>query len=115
MDSPDVRKIDLTSVYDCTYTTGRGKVSYEWNTRKAKDNVRKHGVEFADAAVALEDEWAITITDPDSNGEQRFISLGTDPVGRLLVTVFTLRNNNVRLISSRKVTKAERKRYEAMK
>ena len=105
----------MTTVHKCTYTAGLGKVSYEWNTRKAKDNVRKHGVEFADAAVALEDEWAITITDPDSNGEQRFISLGTDPVGRLLVTVFTLRNNNVRLISSRQATKVERKRYQAMK
>ena len=104
----------MISVYKCTYTTGLGKVSYEWNTRKAKDNVRKHGVEFADAAIALEDEWAITITDPDSNGEQRFISLGTDPVGRLLVTVFTSRDNNVRPISSRKATKAERKRYKAM-
>lgn len=102
-------------MYKCTYTASLGKVSYEWNTRKAKDNVRKHGVEFADAAIALEDEWATTITDPDSNGGQRFISLGMDPVGRLLVTVFTLCNNNVRLISSRKATKAERKRYKAMK
>ncbi len=85
----------------------------EWDPAKARANLRKHGVEFADAVIALEDELALTIADPDAEGEQRFVSLGMDAGGRLLVTVFTLRGNRVRLISSRRATRAERRTYES--
>ena len=46
---------------------------YEWDARKAAENLRKHGVDFADAVVALEDPLALTMLDPDSNGEVRFV------------------------------------------
>jgi len=46
---------------------------YEWDAPKAAANLRKHGVDFADAVSALEDPFCLTMTDPDSNGEQRLI------------------------------------------
>jgi uncharacterized DUF497 family protein len=79
---------------------------------KARSNRRKHGVDFADAAVALEDELAFTIEDTLSRGEQRFVTLCCDPHGRVIVVVFTLRGDTVRIISARKATGHERKVYE---
>ena len=87
-------------------------MDYEWDPAKAAANVEKHGVSFADAATALEDELALTISDPDSVGENRFVSMGMDARGQILVTVFTLREDVVRIISSRRASKGERKRYE---
>ncbi|MEX2524870.1 MAG: BrnT family toxin [Gammaproteobacteria bacterium] len=87
-------------------------MDYEWNPAKAAANARKHGVEFADAVFALEDEMAVTIIDPDSEKEERCISLGMDAMGRILVTVFTICDNAIRIISSRKASKTERKLYE---
>ena len=85
----------------------------EWDPAKARANLRKHGVDSADAVIALEDDLALTIADPDAEGEERFVSLGMDAGGRLLVTVFTLRGKRVRLISSRPATRAERRAYES--
>jgi len=87
-------------------------MDYEWDPAKAANNANKHGVAFADAVTALEDELALTIPDPDSVGEDRFVSIGMDATGQILVTVFTLRENVVRIISSRRASKGERKRYE---
>ncbi len=85
---------------------------FEWDPAKARTNLTRHGVDFADAAVALTDDSAITITDPHAEGEERFISLGMDPNSRVLVTVFTLRGKRIRIISSRKASKGERLQYE---
>ena len=89
-------------------------MEFEWDSVKAASNRLKHGVDFADAALALEDEFALTQPDPDTEGEDRFVSLGLDPLGRLLVTVFTHRNDNIRIISSRLASRGERRRYEDM-
>ena len=87
-------------------------MDYEWDPAKASVNVKKHGVAFADAVTALEDDFALTIPDPDSEREDRFVSIGMEATGQILVTVFTLRANVVRIISSRRASKGERKRYE---
>lgn len=87
-------------------------VSFEWDESKRRANVRKHGVEFADAATAFEDEQAVTMRDEDGEGEQRFVTLATDALGRLLVIVYTWRGETIRLISARKATRHERKQYE---
>ena len=89
-----------------------GADGYEWDAAKATANLRKHGVDFADAATALEDPLCLTMTDPDSNGEERSISVGMDGSGRILVTVFTDRGTGIRLISSRPATPRERRRYQ---
>jgi uncharacterized protein len=87
-------------------------VDYEWDQTKAAAHLRKHGVSFADAAVALEDPLGRTMPDPEASGERRFICLGADPTGRLLVTVFSPRGKTTRTISSRKASRAERRNYE---
>ena len=74
----------------------------------------QHGVGFANAVIALEDELALTIADLDSEDETRFVSLGMDAMGRVLVTVFTHRDDVVRIISSRKASKGEGKCYGAI-
>jgi uncharacterized DUF497 family protein len=85
---------------------------YEWDPAKAAENLKKHEVDFADAAISLEDPNALTDTDPDASDEERYVCLGLDPEGRLLVTVYTYRGENVRVISSRPASSGERRRYE---
>ena len=87
-------------------------MAYEWDAAKARQNLRKHGVDFADAVTVLEDEAALTIRDPFSEQEQRWITLGMDALGRLLVVVYTWRGDRIRLISARLATPRERRQYE---
>jgi uncharacterized DUF497 family protein len=68
-------------------------------------------VDFADAETALHDEMAMTMPDDDPEGE-RFVTLATDALGRLLVVVYEWRDDDVRLISARKTTRSERRQYE---
>jgi uncharacterized protein len=85
-------------------------MNLEWDPRKAAANRRKHGIDFADAATVLHDEFAVTVLDDDP-GEERFVTIGTDAVGRVLVVVFTWRGHRIRLISARPATVGERRRY----
>jgi len=87
-------------------------VEFEWDERKAAASLSKHGVDFADAALALEDDLALTIRDLVGRGEERWITMGEDPYQRLLVVVYTWRGEHIRLISARKATGAEQRRYE---
>jgi uncharacterized protein len=86
---------------------------FEWNPVKAAANLAKHKVDFADAALSLEDPRALTIADPDAIGEERFVTLAADPTGRILITVYSHSGTNRRIISARKASPGERKRYEA--
>jgi uncharacterized DUF497 family protein len=88
----------------------QSSVSPEWDPRKAASNLRKHGVDFADAVMVLEDDLALTILD-DESGEERYVTLGSDALGRVLVVVYTWRTDRVRLISARRATRRERWRY----
>jgi uncharacterized DUF497 family protein len=74
-------------------------VEVEWDPVKAKANLRKHRVRFADAVTALEDTNAITIRD-DRGAEERWITVGMDSLARLLVVVYTWRDARIRLISA---------------
>jgi len=62
----------------------------EWDPRKATANLKKHGVDFADAATVLHDEQAITVRD-DEEDEERYVTIGTDALGNVLVVVYTWR------------------------
>lgn len=84
---------------------------YEWDSAKARSNYAKHAVHFADAVAVFTDDMAITIEDDDP-GEERFVTIGMDVLGRLLVVVYTWRGGLIRIISARKATKQERKQYE---
>jgi uncharacterized DUF497 family protein len=84
---------------------------WEWDIAKAAANERIHGVAFAEAATVLDDERAITREDPDSVGEQRFVSLGMSAAGNLLVIVYTWRPATIRLISAWRANSRQRKAY----
>jgi uncharacterized protein len=83
----------------------------QWDPAKARTNLRKHGVRFADAVTALEDEKAISIRDEDED-EDRWVTIGMDSLARILVVVFTWRDEEVRMISARPATRRESRQYQ---
>ncbi|NKQ37090.1 MAG: BrnT family toxin [Chloroflexi bacterium] len=86
---------------------------FEWDEEKAITNKRKHGVTFEEAITVFQDPHSITIFDPDhSTDEDRFIDLGYSNKERLLVVIYTERNNKIRIISCRPATRSERRSYE---
>ena len=85
----------------------------EWDPKKAKLNLRKHGVSFEEAATTLSDPMAATGADPDhSSSEDRYITFGVSEKGRLVVVSHTEKDQTIRIISARKASKGERKLYE---
>lgn len=88
---------------------GRG---FEWDAAKANANVRKHGIDFADVTSVFQDDRAITIQDVITLvDEQRYITVGRDDRGRVVVVAWTWRGSNVRIFSARKGTPRERREY----
>ncbi len=65
---------------------------YQWNRDKAAANLRKHGIDFADAVSVFSDDLAITIPD-ERFDEERFITIGVDALARILVVVYTMRDD----------------------
>jgi uncharacterized DUF497 family protein len=88
-------------------------VRVEFDPAKARANLAKRKVSFAHAEQALRDPRAVTIEDPDVEGERRFVTLGMDALGRILVVVHTSRGDLVRLISARKASRGEAAHYHA--
>ena len=86
-------------------------MDYQWDSEKADLNNKKHGIDFADAVGVFEDEWALTIKQEIVKNEQRFASIGTDFLGRIIIVVYTYRGDDIRLISARPATKSERNVY----
>jgi uncharacterized protein len=84
-----------------------------YDPKKNATNIKKHGVDFADAQVVLLDPFALTWEDEDAEDEQRFLQLGLDAIGRILVVVFSYRDEEIRLIAAWKANDKQRKRYEA--
>jgi len=88
-------------------------MDYQWDPKKAQSNLRKHGIRFADAVSIFQDDSAITIEDIEhSEDEDRYVTIGMDAFGQILVVVYAWRGNSIRLISARKATPYERKAYE---
>ncbi len=87
-------------------------MEYLWDPAKGKANYLKHGVEFSEAVISLEDPYSLHIVDPECFDEERFIALGIDSLGRILVTVYSYHEDTVRIISSRKASPRERKHYQ---
>ena len=83
-----------------------------WDPKKAEANFRKHRIRFSDAETVLFDPMTLTIEDQIINQEQRFLSVGSDALGRILVIVYTYHGDTIRLISARKATSKERKYYD---
>lgn len=91
--------------------------NFEWDPLKARENRKKHGVEFEEAATIFTDSKALSMFDPDhTETEDRWITMGISEKGRLLIVNHTFREESreevtIRIISSRKATKKETKKY----
>ena len=88
------------------------KTEITWDSVKAKSNRLKHGVFFSDVEPVFYDLNAISIEDKESSGEARYIVIGLDMLSRLIVVVYTYRDNIIRVISAREASKSEQKVYE---
>lgn len=88
-------------------------MEFEWDADKAARNLALHGVDFAEAATVFGDPFALTFFDPDHSADEvRFLTFGYSLDGRLLVVSHTDREDRIRIISSRVVTRNERTIYE---
>jgi len=88
------------------------ELTFGWDEIKAEDNRKKHKVSFDEAAAIFHDPFSITMPDPDhSVEEERYIDIGCSSDGRLLMVVYTERGNDIRIISCRRATTAEKKVY----
>jgi len=88
-------------------------MEFEWDPKKAETNKRKHRVSFQEGATVFGDPLAITYTDPDhSEDEGRYITFGLSAQKRLLVVSHAHRGGRTRIISTRPMTRMERKIYE---
>ena len=85
---------------------------FEWDQNKDRLNRRKHGIAFADTFAVFEDPNALTRED-DEHEEERFVTIGMDCFGRILVVVYTWREEDIRIISARKATRSEARQYES--
>jgi uncharacterized DUF497 family protein len=88
-------------------------VTFEWDSAKADENLRKHGVSFEDAATAFADPLSVTVRDPDhSETEHRFALVGRTTLGALVVVIHAERGENIRIISARRATPSEVRSHE---
>lgn len=105
----------LAQTPSCTYNVHMNQLRFEWDTRKASTNLKKHGISFEEAKSAFYDEHAKLIDDPDhSVDEERFILLGLSFSLRLVVVCHCYRFDGgvIRIISARKATAHETKHYK---
>ncbi len=90
------------------------ELRFEWDKRKEKANIKKHGVSFNEARAVFYDENAMQFFDPDnSENEDRFILLGISFKLRILIVCHCFRESEtiVRIISARKADSDEEKEY----
>jgi uncharacterized DUF497 family protein len=88
-------------------------VIFTWDPGKAAANLKRHGVDFREAATVFDDPLSTTFPDGDhSTSEQRFVTIGMSAPGRRLVVAHTEQGQTIHIISARPVTRRERKFYE---
>jgi uncharacterized DUF497 family protein len=87
-------------------------MSPEFDPKKNEANIAKHGVSLSEADGVLFDPLAITVEDGSAEGEVRYVTIGMNSFGSLMVVVWTERETDVRLISARKAEPKERRSYE---
>ncbi len=88
-------------------------MKFQFDLAKAKSNIKKHKVSFADAEGVFYDPLAIHSEDPYSENEERFIAVGLGSTSQILVVIYTYRGQEIRLISVRRATDREVKEYES--
>jgi len=86
---------------------------FEWDEKKARRNLGKHGVSFAEATTVFGDTLSLTVYDPlHSTEEERFVTVGRSFRHRTLVVAHTERDDSIRISSARVATQRERRTYE---
>ncbi|HXN85527.1 MAG TPA: BrnT family toxin [Candidatus Binataceae bacterium] len=86
-------------------------LEFEWDPEKAAENLRRHHIDFDQAALVFDDPHALeTFDDTQDYGEDRFARVGLSE-GTILMVVYTEREGRVRIISARKATKNEQENY----
>lgn len=96
------------------YTVRMGDIRFEWDEKKNRQNIRKHGLSFEEAQSVFLDDHAMRFYDPDhSEDEDRFLMLGISFTLRILVVCHCYRERDdvIRIISARKATRQERVHY----
>ena len=87
---------------------------FEWNDNKAESNALKHGITFEEAVSVFADPYLLFTEDSrHSQGEVREWAIGEAENGSIVVVVFMMRGEEIRITSARKATKRERQRYES--
>ncbi len=86
--------------------------TFEWDKYEARQNKAKHGISFADTFGVFEDPNALTI-ERHMGGEERYVTIGLDAFGRVLVIIHTWRGDNIRIISARNAVRSEVNQYES--
>lgn len=87
-------------------------MSAEFDPKKDAANVKKHGVSLSEGDGVLNDPLALTVEDELAEGEQRFVTIGMNAFGSLMVVVYSYRGSGSRIISVRKADPKERRNYE---
>jgi uncharacterized DUF497 family protein len=87
-------------------------VAIEFDPKKNALNLRKHGIPLSEGDGVLNDPLALPIEDPTASDERRFVTVGTNIFGSVMVVVWTGRGEEIRLISVRKAEPKERRKYE---
>ena len=88
-------------------------MAFQYDPTKAETNLKDHGISFSDAEGVFFDPLALHRPDPDAEGEERFVAMGLGSAGQILVVVYTIRGEDIRLISARRATRREIRDYES--
>jgi len=88
-------------------------LAFQYDPTKAETNLKDHGVSFSDAEGVFFDPLALHRPDPDAEGEERFVAMGLGSAGQILVVVYTIRGEDIRLMSARRATRREIRDYES--
>ena len=86
-------------------------MDFEWHAGKARANLFRHGVDFADATAVFFDPGALTTADEHPD-EERYATIGSDMLNRVLIVIYCWRGDRIRIISARRATRSERAAYE---
>jgi len=88
-------------------------MQFEWDETKADLNIEKHNVSFQEAATVFGDFLSYTFDDPDHSDEElRLLTIGRATTDKLIIVSHTDRDDKIRIISARELTKKEQKFYE---
>lgn len=111
MASSDIAAFDNVESFlgICIFYTYLFCVEAEWDPAKARSNLARHGISFVVADSRFDDQFAISIPDRSLVGEARFVAVGADISGRILVVSYTYRRNKIRIISARRANRSERR------